>query len=160
MTVERRPSRTGLALTTATALFGAVVASLGGGLVALVGVPLVVLGVRRTSRTLLVGGVAALLAGVVFAGLADADPLLVLGGMVGTVLAWDVGETAISVAEQLRTGDSDRLEAVHAATSALVASGVAVGGYVVFSLSSGGQPAVALSLLVFGTVLVLIVLGR
>jgi len=159
MSVDRTPSRQGLALTGGMALLAALAASLGGGFVALIGVPVVLLGVRRTSRRVLAGGVFALFAGVVLAGVAEVDPGIVLLAMVGTVLCWDVGENAISLAEQLRSSAGGRVETVHAAASALLAGGVAVSGYVVFLLSSGGQPGVALSLLVLGTVLVLLVLG-
>lgn len=160
MSVERRPSRQGLALTGGTALLAAAAASLGGGFVALLGIPLTIFGVRRTSRTLLAGGVFVLFAGVVLAGVAEADPGIVLLAMVGTVLCWDVGENSISLAEQLRSSAGGRVETVHAAASTLLAGGVAVGGYSIFLLSSGGQPGVALSLLVLGTVLVLLVLGE
>jgi hypothetical protein len=160
MNVERRPSRQGLVLTGVLALVAGAAASLGGGIVALAGVPLAVVGVRRTSRLLLAGGVFALFAGVVVAGLAEADPGVVLVAMTGTVLCWDVGENAISLAEQLRSSVGGRVETVHATASLLVASSAAVGGYVVFLFARGGQPGVALSLLVLGTVLVLLVLGE
>ncbi|MFB6188392.1 MAG: hypothetical protein ABEI57_00770 [Halapricum sp.] len=160
MSVERTPSRQGLALTGLTALLGAAAASLGGGVVALLGIPVAVAGVYRISRSVLAVGVAVLFAGVLLAGLAGGGPAVVLVAMAGTVLCWDVGENAISLAEQLRTGHGERVEFVHAATSTLVVSSVAVGGYVVFLFASGGQPGVAVSLLVLGTVLVLLVLSR
>lgn len=159
MSVERTPSRVGLAATGLTALLAAGAASLGNGFVAVLGVPLALVGVRRTSRRFLAGGVAALFAGVVVAGLTDTAPGVVLVAMLATVLCWDVGENAISLADQLRTSPGGRAEVVHAAMSALVAGTVTVGGYTVFLLASGGQPGVALSLLIFGTVLVLLVLG-
>lgn len=160
MKVDRVPSRTGLVLTGLASVVAAGSATLGGGVPALFGIPLAVLGVRRVSRWILAGGVALLLTGVLVTGLQAGSPPVVLGAMVGTVLTWDLGENAISLAEQLRGGSSDRPEIVHAATSTFVASTFAIGSYVVFLLASGGQPGVAVSLLVFGTVLVLLVLGR
>lgn len=159
MSVERQPSRQGLLLTGVFALVAGASASLGGGYVAVLGVPLALVGVRRTSRLALAAGVLVLFAGVSLAGFSEADPGVVLLAMAGTVLCWDVGENAISLAEQLRVSAGGRVEIVHAAASTLIVGGVTVGGYIVFLLASGGQPGVALSLLVFGTVLVLLVLG-
>lgn len=159
MSVDRQPSRQGLLLTGVFALVAGVAGSLGGGYIAVLGVPLALAGVRRTSRLVLAAGVLTLFAGVSFAGLAEADPGVVVLAMAGTVLCWDVGENAISLAEQLRVSAGGRVEIVHAAASSLIVGGVTVGGYIVFLLASGGQPGVALSLLVLGTVLVLLVLG-
>ncbi|MCU4719104.1 DUF7519 family protein [Halapricum hydrolyticum] len=160
MTVERVPSRAGLVLTGLAGLVAAAGALLGGSVAALAGVPVAILGVYRTSRPVLAVGVALLFVGVMLAGLQDGAPVAVLVAMVGTVLAWDVGENAISMAGQLRTGASGRAEVVHAGAVSAVTLTVAIAGYSVFLLASGGQPGIALSLLVFGTVLVVLSLGR
>lgn len=160
MSVERTPSRAGLVLTALTGLVAGGGALLGGSVAALAGVPVAILGVYRTSRPVLAVGVALLFVGVMLAGLQDGAPAAVLVAMVGTVLAWDVGENAISMAGQLRTGASGRAEIVHAGAVGAVTLTVAFAGYSVFLLASGGQPGIALSLLVFGTVLVVLSLGR
>ncbi|MFD1597695.1 DUF7519 family protein [Halobellus rarus] len=86
-----------------------------------------------------------------------AEPLLVAA--LGAVLAWDVGEFATGVGEQLgRDADTARLETVHAATSLLV--GVVGAGvvYGVYLAAGGGQPTSAVVLLLFGAVVLVAVL--
>ncbi|MFW6018774.1 MAG: DUF7519 family protein [Halapricum sp.] len=160
MSVERTPSNAGLLMTGLAGLVAAAGALVGGSVAALAGVPVAVLGVYRTSRSILAGGVALLFVGVVLAGLRESAPQAVLLAMVGTVLTWDVGENAISMAGQIRTGASGRAEIVHTAVVGAVTLTVAVAGYSVFLLASGGQPGIALSLLVFGTIVVVLALGR
>lgn len=159
MTAERTPSREGLVLTVLASLLATTGSALGGSVVALVGIPVAALGVRRTARWILAVGVAVLFAGVVSAALVGGDPAFVLLAMVGAVLTWDVGENAISMANQTRAGASGRAEVVHAAMVGSVTLTISVVGYVVFLFASGGQPGFALSLLVFGTVLVLLALS-
>ena len=160
MSVERAPSTTGLVLTGFASALAAVGALLGGSVVAIAGVPVAVAGVYRTSRVVLAGGVTLLFSGVVLAGAGGGAPDAVVVAMLGTVLAWDVGENAISMAGQLRTGAGKRAEIVHAAVMATVTLTVAVAGYSVYLFASAGQPEIALSLLVFGVVLVVLALGR
>jgi len=160
MSVERTPSATGLVLTGLTGTVAAIGALLGGSAAAIAGVPVAIAGVYRTSRAILAGGVALLFAGVVLAGAGGGAPEAVVVAMIGTVLAWDVGENAISMAGQLRTGAGERAEIVHAAAVSTVTLTVAVAGYSVYLFASAGQPEIALSLLVFGVVLVVLALGR
>lgn len=161
MSVEREPSRVGLGLTAAASLLGAA-GTLGAGAgVALLAVPLSVGGVYRCSRRLLIAGVAVLFVGLVAASTAGVPPWLVLVGSAGTVLTWDLGDHAVSLADQLRAeGRRERVEVVHAAASTLVVGAVAVAGYAVFALSTGGQPSLALALLVIGAVIALAALAR
>lgn len=86
--------------------------------------------------------------GVVAAGLAGAPPEAMLVGAAAAVVAWDLGEQAISVGEQLgRAAPTRTLELVHAANTTLVAvAGVAV-GYGLFLAAAGGQPVSALVVL-------------
>lgn len=161
VSLDRDPSRTGLGLTAAASLLGAAGTLLAGGGIALVGVPLSVGGVYRCSRRLLAAGVLVLAGGLVAAGVGGVPPWLVLVGATGAALTWDVGDNAISLAEQLRAdARTERIEMVHAAASALVAGVFALGGYAVFALSTGGQPSVALALLVIGAALALGAFGR
>lgn len=156
MTLDRRPSRTGLALTAGASLLavaGALLAGLG---VTLLGGLLAVAGVYRGSRRLLGVGVLALFVGVAAAASGDASTALVLVGMVGTLLTWDIGEHTISLAEQLRErAHTERVSVVHAATSGFAAAVFAIGAYLLFQLSTDGQPAAALLLLVAGSVVAL-----
>lgn len=154
MNVERRPSRVGLGLTAAAGLLGVAGTLLSAGGTALVGSLVAVAGVYRCSRRVLGGGVALLFVGVFAASVTGVQPGLVVLGMVGTVLTWDLGENAISAAEQLREhAATTRIEVVHAATSGLVAGFFGLGAYIVFLLSAGGQPVFAIVLLLAGAVI-------
>lgn len=162
MTVEREPSRVGLGLTAGASIVAAVAALALGGGVGLLGVPIAVAGVYRTSRLVLGVGVLALFVGVLAAsttGVARGLEGIIALSMAGTLLTWDLGENAISVAEQLRArAKSDRIQLVHAAASGLVAAFFTTGAFIVFWLSAGGQPGIALVLLVFGALVAVLTL--
>ncbi|WP_135828535.1 DUF7519 family protein [Halorussus halobius] len=131
-----------------SALTGSLALAAGGAgvLVLLVGV---VLGSRR-GVTL---GAAALLVGALAGGLTSDAPHLLLPGVMGSVLAWDLGEQAINVGEQLGpAADTTRLEATHAAASTVVAVGGGGLGYAVYLFASGGQPVTALVFLLVAAV--------
>lgn len=137
-----------LAVAGAYASTAAVVAA--GGLVGLVG------GVLVGRRRLVSVGAAALLSGVLLSGTAGAPALPLLVGVGATVLAWDLGGTAIDVGAQLgREADTVRLEVVHAVASAAVATAAAGVGYGVYLTAVGGQPMAALLLLLLAGVLLL-----
>lgn len=151
MNVDRQPSRVGLGLTAAAGLLGVAGTLLSAGGAAIVGTLVAVAGVYRCSRRVLGGGVALLFVGVFAAAVTGVQPGLVALGMMGTVLTWDYGEHAISVAEQLREhARTTRVEVVHAAASGLVAGFFGLGAYIVFLLSAGGQPIFAIVLLLAG----------
>lgn len=156
MTVTRRPPTAGVA--TAAAAAGVTTAAVGlfvasAGAAGAIGFLLVVGGLLRASRGVLGAGVAALAVSVLLAGGAGAGPAPLLVGGVGTVLAWDFGDHALGLGEQLgRETDSTRNVAVHAAASVAVGA-VAVGVvYGVYSAATGGQPVVALVFLLVGAV--------
>ena len=162
MTVEREASRVGLGLTAGASVVAAVTALALGGGVGLLGVPIAVAGVYRTSRTLLGVGVLALFVGLLAAattGVPRGLEGIIALSMAGALLTWDIGENAISVAEQLRArAKTERIEVVHAASSALVAAFFTTGAFIVFWLSAGGQPGIALALLVFGALVAILTL--
>lgn len=161
MSVDRDPSRIGLGLTAAAGSLAVAGTLLAAGGVTLLGVAVSVAGVYRCSRRLLGVGVLALFVGVFAASTTGVPVGLVVLGMIGTTLAWDVGENAISVAEQLRNrARSTRVEAVHAASSGLVAGFFGLGTYIVYLLSAGGQPVAAVVLLFVGAVVGLYALVR
>ncbi|WP_227355251.1 DUF7519 family protein [Haladaptatus salinisoli] len=116
-----------------------------GALAGLLGLALVALGVVRGSRRGVTVGSFALLCGVLAGGLVSAPAELLIPGAMATVLAWDFGEQAINVGEQLgREADTQRLELTHAAASTVVAVSAGGVGYGMYLLGSGGQPMTAL----------------
>ncbi len=147
-TIDRSPARVSQLLSViaasaalgASALFGGV-----GALFGLLGLLLVAVGVVRGSRRLVTIGGFVLLAGILAGSLASAPPELLLPGAIATVLAWDFGEQAINVGEQLgREANTQTLEIMHAASSTIV--GIAAGalGYSVYLAGGGGKPVTAL----------------
>lgn len=78
-------------------------------------------GIVRGSRGWLAVGGIGLFAGMLLAGLIETSPVFPLVGTATTLVAWDVGEHAIGVGEQLgREADTRRQELVHAGLSVCV----------------------------------------
>ena len=131
------------------------VASPLGGALGAVGLLAVTAGVTRGSAGAVAAGALGLFGGVVLGGLAGGGPFVLAGAALGAVLAWDLGEQAVTVGRQVgRAADTRRGELVHAGASLLV--GVASAGVVlaVYETVAGGFSAAALVvLLVAGTVL-------
>lgn len=116
-------------------------------------------GLATGSRQTVSLGAGGLLAGVIVAALQHAPPEPLLVGTVAAVIAWDTGEHAINVGEQLgRAADTRRCELAHFATTTLVGITAVIFGYVVFRLASGGQPVTALVLLLVAAVALMSVL--
>ncbi|QCC50736.1 DUF7519 family protein [Halapricum salinum] len=160
-TDEYTPSTAGIGLTVAVGLFGAVSTLLAGVWLGLAGVVLAGSGVYRGSRQLLGVGVVVLFGSVVVAGLLSVPGVVLVPAMVGTVLAWDVGENAVTVGEQFSAAaETWRGELVHATVSALVVTLFAVGAFAVYTISTGGYPLAAVALAVVGALVVLVGLGR
>lgn len=117
------------------------------------GVGCVLLGLYRRSRTLLGGGLACFVVGAVLAALAGVpvEPLLL--GSASAVLAWDAGERAITVGEQLgRTASTARIELLHATATAFVGSWSVGITYLAFSRLSVSYPLSSIVLLCIGVV--------
>lgn len=140
---------------TTTADLGEVLVSLPG----MAGLLALVLGLAPLrgsgSRGLLKLGTACVTVSVLAAGLfasVSLRTLLVCGA--ATIIAWDLGEHAVNVGEQLgRQATTRRLEAAHGAGSLLV-GGVAVGaGTVVSGVGTPGLPLPALALLLVSVLL-------
>jgi hypothetical protein len=140
-------------------LFGAT-ALVGIGLAAVAGLPFaalalvaVAIGLLRGGRSWLARGAVLGTVGVLVAGVRGGAPEPLLVGLLGTVLAWDVGEHAIGLGEQLgREATTVRVEVVHAAASLAVGAGATTLGYGVYLGATGGQPVAALVFLVVGVV--------
>lgn len=161
-TVDRSPAR----ISTWTAMLAALVAfglsgfyswiALGVGAVALVVVALGL--VRGSHRAVTVGGFGLLL-GTIVAGVQNAPVVPLLGGLTATVLAWDIGHSAISVGRQLgRSATTIRIEAVHIGTSLTVGVTTIGVGYGIFRIGSADQPLATLVFLLIGAVLLVAVL--
>ncbi|KAB1186597.1 MULTISPECIES: hypothetical protein [Haloferax] len=154
--ITRRPTRTGTAmalsaggLATLALAFSTTTAGFGG----LVGTVVLAAGLARGSRRILdvAGGVFFL--ALIFGGVGGVGVEALLLGAVASILAWDVGENALSVGDHLgRETDTTRLEVVHAATTLLVLT-VGVGVvYALWVVASGGQPIAAVVLLLVGVI--------
>jgi hypothetical protein len=154
--IDRSPARTSQLLSLvagSVAIGAAALASADGGLAALAGVLLVGVGVARGSRRFVTVGSFVVLLGVLLGGLTAAPPELLLPGTMAAVLAWDFGEQAINVGEQLgREADTERLELAHAAASTVVAVAGGGVGYAIYLVGAGNQPMTALVFLLVAAV--------
>jgi len=159
MNEKTRPPRfavlmTGAAVAVATLALALVpLAALGG----LAGGVLVVAGTARGSRLVLGVGTVLQLAAVVFAGASSLPPGLLLVGILGGVLGWDIGEQSINATQQLGSDATMvRSIAVHTAASTFVGAVAMVIVYGTYLVSTGGQPLVALVAFLGGGGLVLL----
>lgn len=110
-------------------------------------------GFDRGRQRLVTVGAAVLFSGVLTAGAMGAPIELLLVGGTASILAWDFGQNAISVGEQLgRESRTTRAEIVHAAGSTIVATLTAGVGYAIYRVASGGQPIVALVFLLIAAI--------
>lgn len=120
------------------------------------GLALVAAGIAAGSVSAVVAGSFGLFGGVVLAGLTGAVTMPLLLATMGAILAWDLGEQAVTLGRQVgREGPSARGELVHAGTSLLVGI-VTVGlvGGVSTTVSGGVHVGALVVLLVAGFVLV------
>lgn len=154
--ITRLPSTFGMTLALAAALcsvlgtlFAVPTAALG----SLAGTVVVGAGLAVASRRVVTIGGTALVGSVLYAGYLGAAPEPLLFGALFGVVSWDVASNAISIGNQLgRETHARRAETVHAAGSLVVGAFSVVVGYGTFVAAGGGQPLVALLLLVIGAV--------
>lgn len=107
----------------------------------------------ETSRARVTLGTGGLFLSVLVAGGFGTPAEVLLVSMIGTLLAWDLGQHAIGLGEQVGSHSRTRRnEIVHASMSAMVATVSAAIGYVVFATAGGGRPVSALVLLLFAVV--------
>lgn len=154
--IDRSPAALSSALAASAAALSAgasaLTSTLGLGLGA-AGFLLVAAGVVRDRRGAVALGAASLAVAALGGGVVTAAPYLLLPGVIASVLAWDFGEQAITVGDQLgREADTAQLEATHAAASTVVGVGAGGLGYAVYLGASGGQPVTALVFLLLGAV--------
>ena len=107
------------------------------------------------SRRLVKAGTGLLFLSVLTVGVVRQPPLVtLLGGGVLTVLAWDAGENAVGLGDQLgRRASTYRVEAVHLGGTALVGAVAVAGGRFVTDVGSPGLPLGAFLALVTALVL-------
>jgi len=163
--VARTPSRAGVGLSAGAALVavaGLAAAGVGSAAAAgAVGAALVVLTAALGERRGVDLGALVLFGAVLLAGTGGARAGPLLAAMVATVVAWDAGDTAVSLGEQLGAEARTRRAALtRTGVSALVGAGGAAVGYGVFRLAGGGRPASALVVLLLGSVLITWALRR
>lgn len=158
ISVNHAPARLSILLAFGAAFVAALTISLSSVLLAVpiggIALVLVGLGLVGGYRTPIGLGVGMLFFGLMFTGtFVDAGVEVLLTGTVACILAWDLGENAISVGQQLsRDSPTTRIELTH--TLASVGVGVLGAGlvYAVYSLSSGGKPLPALVFMLLGAV--------
>lgn len=154
--VDRSPAKLSATLAivaSAIAVVATAVANPLGAVVAAPGLLGVFYGVTRGSRRAVTIGSFALFAGAIAGPTLGTDSPAVLVAVAATVLAWDIGEHAINVGEQLgREADTRNGEITHAATSTVIGAGAAALGYLLYVSASGSKPLTALVLLLFAAI--------
>ncbi|WP_275737195.1 hypothetical protein [Halorhabdus sp. SVX81] len=154
-----RPPRFALLLTGGAVTIAALALSLvpSAGLLAFAGGLIAVVGTARGSQRVLGLGALLQFAAVVVAGAASLSPGLLLVGILGAVLGWDIGEQSINVTRQLGSDATMvRSIVIHGAGSTFVGAVAMVLVYGTFLVSTGGQPLVALVAFLGGGGLVLL----
>jgi len=106
----------------------------------------------KTDRSWVSFGVASIFLGILLVGaFGPAQPLTLVIATVALFVSWDVGMHAIVIGNQLgSTAPTLRGEVVHAAASVIVGSLASGVTYGLFVFGSGGQPVLAVFLLVIG----------
>ena len=152
--IDRSPTRLGVALAVGAGLLGSAAAVFGGGLpalVALFGTAVVGVGGYVGDRRALGLGASGVVAAALATGFVSGTPLPALVAGAAGLLAWDVGENAISVGERLgSTAPTRDLELVHAAASACLLVVAATVVALVARVGLGGRPVVAVFALLVG----------
>ena len=126
---------------------------------ALLAAPVMVAGVRRRSRQVLLVGVAVLLGGIILASLRALDPGLLLVGTVGLVVAWDGASHLVDLRTQLdEQATVSRSVLAHSGATLAVTTLIATLVYAAFLLGTTVSP-LAVTLFFVGAVLVVLGLG-
>ena len=160
--VDRRPAPAAGRFAVLGALVVVVAGFVGSVTAAVIGVPgfvLVVVGIRTGRRLAITAGATFLLASTLAAGVLDASIPAVVVATIGTVLAWDMGRTAIDMGHQLGTAAvSSRPASLHAVATVVAGSLSAGIGYGVYRGTTSGQPAIAVIFLLLSVVVLVYVL--
>ncbi len=150
---SRAPTRLSAWLAAAAGLASVVSSGFGSWIGLAIGAPgllVVLIGIRSVSRRTLSVGALGLCAAGLAAGVEGVPTGLVLTSVLGSVLAWDLGTTAITLGVQVGAdADTARLELVHAAGSLAVGLGAAIGAVVLYlAVPDAPSPTALLVLLV------------
>lgn len=108
----------------------------------------------NASRSMVSLGTLGIFLCVLVAGSAGAPTELLLVGILGTVIAWDLGHYSIVLGRQLgRRASTRRVQVVHAATTLGVGVIVAGLAYATFTFAAANQPFPAVILLLLAVIL-------
>lgn len=147
------------AVCSALAVVAVVLETLGGLALAVVGATLVAVGLWRTRRLAVTLGATALFGAVLYVGVGR-GPLWLLGATVPVVLTWALAGHALTLGRQVgRTGETWRVEAVHAVATLVVIVFGGGAGYVGYRSVGGAQSPLAIAFLL-GSVLAAVVALR
>lgn len=162
VTVDRAPTWTSTVLALLAALLVCLVALQTVGLApAVIGLGLLGVGLLTGRRGLVTLGAAGQLVGLFLTGVETVPTASVLVGLAAALVAWDVGQYAVGLGEQIgRTAPTRRAELVHAGASAAIATSTAGIAYVLFVVAAGNQPTTALVALLCTAVLLVLVLRK
>lgn len=109
--------------------------------------------IRKKSRMYVSLGAACLFLSVMVASGFGTPVEFLLLSTIAIVLAWDFGQNAISLGEQMgRQSKTKRNEIIHGAASTIVVFAAAGIGYGMYLGASGGQPVSALATMLLGLV--------
>jgi len=118
-------------------------------------------GLLRGSRSVVSGGASGLLLGTAAGSVNGAPVLLTLIGLVATVLAWDVGQRAIDIGQQLgRDAETKTLELFGLVRSVAVGVGTGVTGYLIYLVGAGGQSLSAVFFVLLAVLVLFAALSR
>jgi hypothetical protein len=161
MRIERLPDRESVALSLvpgviAVPLLAFDLRALAAGLL---GLAVVAAAVRYGRRFGVTFGAGLFFVGVLLAGTSGVETHYLLVTMAGAVLTWDAGQYVVGVTDQLgQDADTRRLTLMHVAGMTLVVTVAGTLGMAVFRFSTGGQPLLALVLLLAGVLGLLVAL--
>jgi len=157
VTVDHSPTR----FSSIAAVVAAVIAGVTSAPFALYAIPLGLGGIAVLASGLFMGanrlrvtmGAAGLFLSVLIAGLFGTGPEILLVSGAATVLAWNFGQNAISLGEQIGASSRTRRnEIIHASAATIVAMVGAGVGYGVYVIGSGGRPVAAVGMLALALV--------
>ncbi|MDY6764793.1 MAG: hypothetical protein SV377_03770 [Halobacteria archaeon] len=163
--IDRSPARMSSIFSISAGLTASVTGSVGtsnilGFAISIVGVSILALGLMRGTRRFVTVGSFIILLGLIGGSVLSSPTELLILGIASTVIAWDLGENAISIGKQLgREADTKRAEYTHAAGSILVGAASAGIGYAIYTVATGGQPIGALVFLLLAGIILSIALG-
>lgn len=162
--LHRRPSIEWTAVAAGAALFAPGILLLSSPLVAAaaaLGAVVLGIGCSRANGTVVDAGAALLFIAVLAASVTGVAVPVTLLAAAATVVAWDLGRSAIGVGRQLgRDADTRRLRWVHVISSSGIGIGAASLGYLVFRSGVGGLSVDAIVLLLVAGGLFVVALGR